>query len=234
MGLFGLFGNKKKEKKQNQDHDIMNREGLVDFVKSNLDDPSEENVLKAVQAIAKPANYLEHLDPDGGLPWGWHTANSKFTDKIRAEYNSFFRKWLGSRNANPATQYAEIKSFVLYMQDVKKLCASKGECFNYWRDELFTDEYLEARTKEMEYIESNIDQLEAEYKKRKSELKNLDERIENALKEHDGILQSDFVKLFDSTVRTEVRDKLYNMTQAGQLERTKSGRSYILHIIKKA
>ena len=232
MALFGLFGNKKKEKKQDKNHDILSSEGLIDFVKSNLDDPSEENVLKAVQSIAKPADDLEHLDPDGGLPWGWHTANKWFIDKNRAEYNSFFQKWLGSRNADPLTQYAETKSFVLYMRDVKNLCASKGECFVYWRDELFTDEYLETRTKEMKHLETNIDQLQTEYNRKKTELKNLDERVENTLAEHDGILQSDFIKLFDSTVHAEVRDILYHMTQAGHLERVKSGRSYILHIKK--
>lgn len=205
MGLFGLFGNKKKEKSQNINHGNTNTKPTVD---------------------------LDHLDPDGGLPWGWRTANKEFTDKIRSEYNVFFQKWLDSRDEDPVTQYAEIKSFVLYMQDVKKLCVSKGECFVYWRDELFADEYLEMRTKEMKHLEANIDQLQAEHERKKNELTDLDERVENTLKEHDGILQSDFVKLFDSTVQDEVRTKLYNMTQEGRLERVKSGRSYILHIKK--
>ncbi len=135
MGLFGLFGNKKKEKSQNINHGT---------------------------TATKPTVDLDHLDPDGGLPWGWHTANKEFTDKIRTEYNVFFRKWLDSRDKDPLTQYAEIKSFVLYMQDVKKLCVAKGECFVYWRDTLFTDEYLEVRTKEMKHIEANINLLQTE------------------------------------------------------------------------
>ena len=48
------------------------------------------------------------------------------------------------------------------------------------------------------------------------------------LKENQGVLQSDFVKIFNPLIQNEVRDKLYHLEQEGKLQKTKSGRSYIL------
>jgi hypothetical protein len=39
------------------------------------------------------------------------------------------------------------------MISIKKQCAEKGECYNYWRDELFTDDYLKKRTDELDALE---------------------------------------------------------------------------------
>lgn len=96
---------------------------------------------------------LDCLTEEGDLPFGWFTANKSFTDKVKIEYNAFLSAWLASRKCPPHVQYDALKSFVVYMNDIKLLCESKGECFVYWRDILFTDDYLKKRTDELDALE---------------------------------------------------------------------------------
>ena len=50
------------------------------------------------------------------------------------------------------------------------------------------------------------------------------------LKENDGILQSDFWKLFDDEIcQAAASDIVYALLKEGKIERTKVGRSYSLH-----
>lgn len=109
-----------------------------------------------VKRLAEPDEDQEHLTAEGDLPWGWHTENKSFTDKVKSEYNAFLSAWITSKKSQPLAQYNALKSFVVYMNDVKLLCESKGECFVYWRDELFTDDYLKKRTEELDALERTI------------------------------------------------------------------------------
>lgn len=238
MALFGLFGNKKKEKKQDKNHDILSSEGLIDFVKSNLDDPSDENVLKAVQAIAKPADDLEHLDQDGELPWGWYSKNEPI---YKLYENKIVQLAVDLKPLKGYERIAQLENLIASYYEYKEFCYRQNECFQkYFSDtwehcfnSRYDDfEYITPYIKELAQLKSSEATLNKEHERRMVALDNLDERILDALCEHDGILQSDFVKLFDYTVHAEVRDKLYHMTQEGHLERVKSGRSYILHIKK--
>lgn len=106
-----------------------------------------------VRISAEP---LDRLTPEGDLPWGWWTANKAFTSQLQAEYTQFLNAWLESRRSSDAEQYAALKSFVIYMNDVKKLCESKGECFVYWRDTLFTDKYLLEETTVLKQLEDKL------------------------------------------------------------------------------
>jgi len=138
--------------------------------------------------------------------------------------------WLESRNKSPKEQYSALKSFVLYLEDAERLCKSKGECFEWWFYELIASkEYIDQRKNELNELTANFDELQANFIKRNKELANLDDRIIQMLKEHPNALQSDFVKMFDPIVKNDVREKLYYMEKSGELQRTKSGRSYILH-----
>jgi hypothetical protein len=119
MGLFGLFGKKKRTNSFGED---MNR-----------------------------------LTPEGDLPFGWIYANKTFVDKIQAEYNAFSEAWFSSKKADPLKQYAALKSLILYMEDVKKLCDSKGECFAKWASDLVAEpKLLEQRKKELKRLEKEI------------------------------------------------------------------------------
>lgn len=209
---------------------ILSGNGLIDFVRGNLKKPTEKNVLKAVQEITKPDADQEHLTKEGTLPWGWHTANKNFTDKINSEYSYFLNEWVASRSLSPVKQYGALKSFVQYMNDAQKLCYSKGECFAYYFDGIASPEYIEKRTSELKELEANFEHLQDLYDRREKELKDLDKRAVEMLKQNDGILQADFLKMFDVSIKNDVSGLLYQWSKEGKIERTKSGRSYILHM----
>lgn len=195
------------------------------------------DLFKKKGAPPKPSNNsnigttkdLTHLE-DGDLPWGWLYQNKEFISERETEYSYFLDNWIASRYGEPKKQYETLKSFVLYLEDVEKLCKKKGECFQFWFSEILTTPtYLQERKKELKELEENFDRLQSQYEERQAELFNLDEKIIKKLKENQGILQSDFVKTFNPLIQNEVRDKLYHLEQEGKLQKTKSGRSYILN-----
>lgn len=174
---------------------------------------------------------LEHLDENGDLPWGWHTHNKAFTEKINNEYSYFLNMWLDSKKQEPKKQYEALKSFVLYLEDVEKLCKSKGECFEFWFSQILTSpNYLDQRKEELANLTANFKEIENSYKKKEKELVDLDERIVKILKDNPNIIQADFVKMFDPIIQSDVKEKLYYMNKTGCLQRTKTGRSYTLNL----
>lgn len=180
---------------------------------------------------------LDRLTAEGELPFGWLSYHRDFTDKIEKEYTYFLDNWIASRNKTPKEQYQALKSFVLYLEDVEKLCKSKGECFVYWFREVQTSpDYLAKRKAELEKLEKNFATVEKEYIQKQQEQADHDRKVIEMrgmviekLKENDGILQSDFWKLFAKDDQSAVSDIVYGLTKDGKVERTKSGRSYILH-----
>ena len=226
--MFGLF---KKKKKAASDVDVLSRDGMISFIKSNLKNPTEENVLKAMQEISKPDADQEHLTKEGNLPWGWYYINRGFTEQIHKEYSYFLNEWVANRTAEPKRRYETLKSFVLYMNDARNLCYSKGECHAFWFDEIIASpKYIAERTAELKELQDNFAEIEAAYRKREYELAGLEERLEEALRQNEGILQADFVKMFDASVKNDVLNLLYRWDKEGKISRIKSGRSYLLHI----
>lgn len=101
----------------------------------------------------KPEPEQEHLE-NGNLPFGWICRNKDFVEKIQNEYTYFLEMWIGSRTKSSQAQYESLKSFVLYMEAVEKLCKSKGECFEFWFNEVLTGKgYLEKRRSELNAME---------------------------------------------------------------------------------
>lgn len=181
---------------------------------------------------------LDKLTPEGELPFGWIYRNNEFVSHINDEYSHFLNMWLDSRNKSPREQYPVLKSFVLYLEDVEKLCKAKGECFECWFYKILTSkDYIEKRKKELTELVTNIDILQKEYELKlwKEEEKQrmivkMKSDVILLLKENDGILQSDFWKLFDDEIcRSAASDIVYALVKEGKIQRTKSGRSYALH-----
>lgn len=193
-------------------------------------------------AIKKPEDdnhnsFGEPLDKlvNGELPWGWVGAKREFVGKIQNEYGYFLNRWISARNKNPKDEYAALKSFVLYMQDVKKLCASKGECYEFWCNEILIGKgYLEKRTEELKDLENNLEDLEEKYKKRaffETEiLPNLENELLKIIKENPGIIQKDIYKKFDQDLKSDISSLLYFMAKDGKIKREKAGNSYKLNI----
>jgi hypothetical protein len=169
---------------------------------------------------------LEHLTSDGELPFGWTYRNRDFVNKISSENTYFLNMWLESRKKSPKELYSALKSFVLFLEDVEKVCKEKGECFEFWfYNILSSPDYLQKRKDELETLTINFEKLQEIYEKKP----NLPGAVINLLKANDGILQSEFKKLFDEPFQNDVSDILYNLQKEGKLEKIKSGRSYILH-----
>lgn len=209
--------------------------GLFDFKKKK--DFKNENVLKVLKALATPEDDLEHLTKEGELPLGWVYHNKDFVDRINNEYSVFLNIWLDSRNKAPMIQYSALKSFVLYLEDVEKLCKSKGECFEFWFYEILTSrDYLQNLKEELRYLVVNMDSMQREYeleswkeKEKQRKVIEMKPDVILLLKQNEGILQSDFWKLFDDEIsRCAASDIVYALTKEGKIERTKSGRSYTL------
>lgn len=94
---------------------------------------------------------------NGELPWGWVTRNKEFCERIQGEYSYFLNAWVQSRYKTPLEQYSALKSFVVYLEDVEKLCKSKGECFDFWFREILTSKgYMEKRKKELEKLTASL------------------------------------------------------------------------------
>ncbi len=197
--------------------------GFFDFIKNKKE--------------VEPTDF-EYLTKEGELPFGWIYRNKDFVDQINAEYSHFLNMWLDSKHDTPKEQYAALKSFVLYLEDVEKLCKSKGECFEFWFCEiLISPSYLAERKKELEELTANLEELQEKYyQKQRFEEEKQRKIIEMKsdvillLKENDGILQSDFWKLFDDEIcRAAATDIVYALLKEGKIQRTKSGRSYTLN-----
>lgn len=228
MIVLGFF--KKKEKKA-ADFDILSGKSMINFIRSNLDNPTDENVLKVMQEINKPDEDQNHLTKEGELPWGWLTLNKEFTEQIKAEYTYFLNEWIANKNEKPRRRLETLESLVSYLNDVQKICNSKSECHAYWfKSVIASPEYIEERTAELNDLQSNFAEIETAYKKHEKELAGLEEKVAETLRQNQGILQSDFVKLFDASVKNDVSELLYHWNQEGKVSRTKNGRSYSLYI----
>lgn len=228
MGFFDLF--KRKEAEKEKDFNVLSGSGMVDYIRSNLKEPTDENVLKVLEKVAQPDADQEHLTAEGDLPWGWHTLNKEFTEGIGGEFTYFLNKWIDSKSKSPEERYSALKSFVLYLEDAGQLCKSKGECFEFWYYKILTSQdYISKRKAELHELEENLQFLQEMYILKQNNMVGLEEKIINLLKENDGIIQSEFIKLFDASVKDELSKILYYWEKAGMIERIKQGRSYILH-----
>lgn len=202
MGLFGLFTKKKHVNK--------------------ADSNSVTNVL---------GQRLDRLTADGDLPYGWVSANIEFTDKIQGEYKYFLAKWLDSRQKSPKEKYAALKSFLIYMDDVKKLCASKGECFDFWRERiLLSDKEIKELTAELEHIKEHYDDLTDEYQREQYIKHCILPEIPKIIKKNPGILQTDIYKMYPVDCKNAISFELYAMSKNGKIIREKSGRTYSLRM----
>ena len=215
MGFLDLFKKSKKENKPQ--YNISFYETINGQTKKVEITDSQED---------KNLSDIEYLKKYNDLPFGWASHNGEFTQKIGSEYSYFFGMWLDARNKSPKELYPALKSFVLYLEDAEKLCKSKGECFEFWFYEFIASkDYISKRKQELNELSANLEHLQNLYEKKASLLTTLDDEIIKKLQDNDGILQADFIKMFDKCIQSEVSSKLYFMAKSGELERTKSGKS---------
>lgn len=204
MGLFGLFSKKK---------------------------PAKPTTIKPTKTNSA-SERLDRLTADGDLPFGWVYANRDFIGKIEGEYKHFFSMWCDSKDKGPKEQYAALKSFVTYMNDAKKLCTSKGECFAFWQDRtLFDDAYIKELTEKMKFIKDHYDDLEDEYQREQYIKHCVLPEIPKIIRKNPGILQTDIYKMYPVDCKNHISSELYMMARNGKIVREKSGRTYSLTIV---
>ena len=101
----------------------------------------------------KKKEKIEKLE-NGQLPWGWITRNKDFTDDLQEKNKYFMNLWLNSRKGNQKEQIEGLKSFILFLEDSKALCESKGECHLKWfQDIIADDDYINKRKMELEGLQ---------------------------------------------------------------------------------
>lgn len=155
MGLF-----KKKKPQKSKDYDILSGSGLISFVKSNLKNPSEENVLKAVQALAKYDEDQTHLTKDGELPWGWLSTNMPI---CRPYEDEMVQIATATKTMEGKEKIAQLEKLIAHYYKYKAFCYSKDECYIKYFSDMW-EHCFNSRCKDFEYIKP----YEEELKKLKS------------------------------------------------------------------
>lgn len=177
---------------------------------------------------------LDRLTKDGKLPFGWYQKNKEFTDKIESEHRIFVEEYVNSRNKSPKERYSALKSLVQHTDDVRKLCASKGECFAYWSTALFGDKDFEELKNELKYLKDHYVELEEKYKMdqiiQSKIIPELKRKLPKIIKQNPGILQTDVYKMFPDEYKSHISSELYYMERNRKIERQKHGRTYSLII----
>jgi len=219
VGIFKLFKKKSKTPK-----DLSKSENLEDITNTLL-----ENNMISVPKDDNHNTFGGSLDKlvDGDLPWGWVAHKKDFIEPIEKEYSYFLQSWLDARNGSPKELYSALKSFVRYMEDVKRLCSSKGKNFECWCNTiLIKDEYFNIRKEELEDLSTKWAEMQKEYELKQKLLSTLPDDLMDFLNDNNGILQSDVYKHFRPVVKSEIQSLLYEWGETGKIKKEKSGRSY--------
>lgn len=219
MGIFKLFKKKSKIPK-----DLSKSENLEDIANTLL-----ENNMISVPKNDNHNTFGESLDKlvDGDLPWGWVAHKQDFIEPIAKKYKCLLNLWVDARNGSPQELYSTLKDFVIYMEDIEKLCKSKGECYELWFNEYLTGkDYLKMRQQELDYLSKTVQIQQVEYEHKQQLLPGLESSLMNFLQNNNGVLQKDIYKNFDSCVKPEIQHLLYDWEKSGKIQRTKVGNTY--------
>lgn len=193
--------------------------GLFDFLKSK----------HSTSSVAQTT--ISESLVNGELPFGWTYRNKEFVEKYNNEYTFFLNQWIESLKLSPKEKYSALKSFVIFLDDLKKLCYQKGDCFALWFDDIIASpEYIETRKSELIELESNLDRLTSEYELHLKESKNLENRVLEVLAENPEILQTDVYKNFHTIVKEDVSSILYRLAKENKITRIKSGKTYLIKL----
>lgn len=245
MGLFNLFKSKKNSKQELQksetpeDFNPLDINSVIGYIKKQKPGTNDKEAMEIFQKIYAPSKDQKHLTSDRKLPTGWYYHNKDFINKVQDEYNSFLNNWIDNRYKSPKERYASLKSLILYIQDLRKLCKRKGECYEYWLSEKFcsfSDADYNRWLQELKYIEEHYDELNDEYKKKVNIeeviIPKLKKELPKLIKKSPGILQTEVYKMYPADYKEHVSYALYKMAHEGLITREKTGRTYSLRIKK--
>lgn len=185
-------------------------------------------VEKELPVSLSDTNY-ENGDNEDIFPQGWIYQNKDFIDKISTEYSYFLKNWVDSKQKDVRTQYGALKSFVIYLQDIEKLCKSKGDLFYTWFTEILTTpSYLDMRKEELRIFQSELNQRLVDEKECNEAMDGIDEKLIQIINDSLGILQKDLYALFTPLVKKEIQSTLYQLDKNSLIQREKVGNTYKL------
>ena len=168
---------------------------------------------------------MDHLTKDGELPWGWVAYQNDFIKTQEDRINKAYEPIYAARNTSD--KLSHFKNYFNEVNSVGEYCKGKGETYYKW----FTYHIIES-TWYGEQV-NKYKQLKADAPKlieQEKWFEQLEAKIEKKLPDCDGKLQSEFVKTFEHNEQDYVRFYLSRAEKDGRIQRTKSGRSYILNL----
>jgi len=229
MGLFGLFKSKKGRKE-----DVAKQLSEAQDIGSMLTVLAKNNIISAPKDKYHNSfgEDITHLTADGELPWGWTYANRDFTEPVKTRYNYLLSEYINAKKQEKGIRvvYSALKSFILYMEDVKRICEAKGECFVEWSKISICNEASMAGYKEdLKNIEENMDDLI----KKENIIKQLRPELLKIIRDEPGVVQASLYKRFDPELKFEIQNQLYLLWSRDIIIREKSGRSYKLFLKQK-
>lgn len=189
--------------------------------KDTATEPKEEPKTTAV-----PVRDLDHLDENGDIPVGWLYANRNLTEPTKLIYSYLIEKYAEQKKNGVLSKYAALKALVSYIDDIHESCASKGECFKKWADELVDPYFLENYRADLNAMEESMEDLL--HKEKVTKQLKID--LLEIIKAEPGVVQSDLYKRFDAELKADISNELYWLSANGTITREKSGRSYKLFI----
>jgi len=234
MGLFGLRKKHQKAQQQNENADIFSASGMIGYIKANLKNPTDENVLKAMSAIAEPDADQEHLTSDGKLPWGWLTQNTPICEPYEKQ---IVATAVALKQMPPTQKIAQLKKLIYLYYEYKNFCYSKNECFvKYFADRW--EHCYNSRCEDFEYIapyQAELKDLESRYEEllqqeqrakdiKRSILPHLRTDLIRMIQAEPGILQVTICKHYPADMKPYITDELYKMEQEGLIIKAKEGR----------
>lgn len=138
-----------------KEYNLLSGKGLIDFVKANLKNPTDENVLKAVQEIAKPDADQEHLTKDGELPWGWLRQN---TPIIKPYEDRIVQMAVDLKKYKGTDKIKQLEELIGFYAEFKSFCYQKNECYQKYFSDMW-EHCHNSRCKDFEYITPYVDEL---------------------------------------------------------------------------
>ena len=190
--------------------------GLFDFFKPKKKEP-------VVQVASK------NPEEEMMFPSGFFYENRHFLKEIEDHFRYFQGEYISAKKQEKGIRAVRdaLKSFIVYMEDVERICASKGEAFVKWSKlKVCNPASMEDYRNDLKKIEDNL----AELIEKENLLNWLKPELLNIIIEEPGIYQPDIYKRFDAALKPEVSNQLYLLSAKGLIKREKSGRSYKLYI----
>lgn len=175
-----------------------------------------------------PKQIIENHTEERMFPSGWYYENRQFIKEIENLYDYFLNEYISAKKQEKGIRAVRsaLKSFIVYMEDVERICASKGEYFVEWSKlSICNETSMESYRNDLKKIEDNLEELI----EKENLIKWLKPELLKIVQEEPGIYQPDIYKRFDATLKPEVSNQLYLLYAKGLITREKSGRSYKLY-----